>query len=88
MGSGQLNEVNRPPEPHASTAMQSAIYNCTSIKNDAVTSDLVECGLAHRLGDSGIPRFGSNGYDGISHLFYRHHDPDDNILSAFRHIIF
>jgi hypothetical protein len=27
-----LNEVSRLPEPSASTAMKSAIYNCTSIK--------------------------------------------------------
>jgi hypothetical protein len=32
MGFGQLNEVNRSPEPSASTAMQSAIYTCTSIR--------------------------------------------------------
>ena len=88
MGFGQLNKVNRPPEPHASTAMQSAIYNCTSIKKDAVTSDLPECGLAHEPGESGIPRFGSSDYDGLSHHFYRHHDPYDEILAAFGHFIF
>jgi len=32
MGFGQLNEVNLPPHPSASTAMQSAIDNSTSIK--------------------------------------------------------
>ena len=32
MGFGQLNEISLPSEPHAGTAKQSVIYNCTSIR--------------------------------------------------------
>jgi len=52
----------------------------------AVTADRLECGLAHELGGGGIPGFGSSDCDCASHLFYRRHNPEEEILAAFRHL--
>jgi Uri superfamily endonuclease len=52
----------------------------------AVTRERLECRLAQELGCGGIPKFGSSDCDCLSHLFYRQYDPQEEILSAFRHL--
>ncbi len=52
----------------------------------AVTNDRLECRLASELGDGGILKFGCSDCTCRSHLFYRQADPQDEILSAFRHL--
>ncbi|MDO9549638.1 MAG: GIY-YIG nuclease family protein [Methanoregula sp.] len=49
----------------------------------AVTLDRMECPLAHKLGEGGIPRFGSSDCDCASHLFYRRQNPEEEIPAAF-----
>jgi Uri superfamily endonuclease len=52
----------------------------------AVTSDRMECALAHELGDGGVPGFGSSDCDCASHLFYRQQEPEKELPDVFRHI--
>ena len=52
----------------------------------AITVDLLECRLAQELGDRKVPKFGCSDCTCTSHLFYRPCDPQEEILSAFRHI--
>ncbi len=52
----------------------------------AITSERLECRLAHELDTGGIPKFGSSDCDCTSHLFYRVNDPQEEIISAFRHL--
>jgi Uri superfamily endonuclease len=49
----------------------------------AVTGERVECRLAQVLTDSGVPGFGCSDCSCPSHLFYRQHDPEEEIVMAF-----
>jgi len=52
----------------------------------AVTSERLECRLADTLGNTCVPAFGCSDCTCTSHLFYRDHNPRDEILSAFRNL--
>ena len=50
----------------------------------AVTSNRMECTLAHELGDGSVRGFGSSDCDCASHLFYYQQNPEEEIPAAFR----
>jgi Uri superfamily endonuclease len=52
----------------------------------AVTDEHLECMLARQLQEGGVLKFGSSDCDCRSHLFYRHYDPQYEIVSSFRHL--
>jgi hypothetical protein len=86
MGFGQLNEVNRLPEPSASTAMLSAINNCTSIRKTQSLQISLDTGWHMK---KAIAVFqGSGAATTAYRIFYRQNHSDDEIFAAFRYLIF
>jgi len=49
----------------------------------AVTPDRLECRLAGECGGTGVPGFGCSDCSCTSHLFFRDHDPRDELVAAF-----
>lgn len=49
----------------------------------ACTHKPLECPLARALGEPCVPAFGCSDCTCTSHLFYREHDPGDEIMTAF-----
>ena len=88
MGFGQLNKVNLPPQSSASTAMQSAIYNCTSIKKTQSLQISLNAGWHMNQAIAVFQGSGSAITTAYRTFFHRQHDMDDEILAAFRHLIF
>ena len=88
MGFGQLNEVRRPPEPSASTAMQSAIYNCTSIRKTQSLQISLNAGWHMNSAIAVFQGTGAAITTAYRTFFHRQHDMDNEIPAAFRHIIF
>jgi hypothetical protein len=85
---GQLNEVNRPPEPHASTAIQSAIDNCTSIKKTQPLQISVNTGWHTNQAIEEFQGSGAAITPAYRTFFHHQHDPDDEVFAAFRHLTF
>ncbi|MGA2912841.1 MAG: GIY-YIG nuclease family protein [Methanoregula sp.] len=50
----------------------------------AVTQERAECRLAQALIGSGVPDFGCSDCSCPSHLFYRQHNPGEEIIIAFQ----
>jgi len=50
----------------------------------AITSDRLECELAHRLGGDSVPGFGCTDCSCKSHLFYRKKNPLQEINEVFK----
>jgi|WetSurSiteA1Bulk_404760.scaffolds.fasta_scaffold262609_2 hypothetical protein len=88
MGFGQLNEVNLPPEPGASTAMQSAIDNRTSIKKTLSLQISLNAGWHMNSVIAVFQGSGAAITTAYRTFFNRQHDMDDEIPTAFRHLIF
>jgi Uri superfamily endonuclease len=96
LGSGGLKRLERHislaarrdnrPKWHVDYLLTSAAFSLICAVY-AVTTERLECGLAHELGYGGVPRFGSSDCDCISHLFYRQCNPQEEIHSAFRHLM-
>ncbi|MDP3564242.1 MAG: GIY-YIG nuclease family protein [Methanoregula sp.] len=95
LGSGGLKRLER----HISLAAQRDkrpkwhvdylhISSCFSLVYAvyAVTNEQLECQLAHELDTGGVLKFGCSDCTCTSHLFYREDDPQDEIISAFRHL--
>ena len=95
LGSGGLKRLERHislarnrdkrPKWHVDYLLTSPLFSLVYAVYD-VPSERLECRLAHELGDVGVPRFGSSDCDCSSHLFYRQCDPQEEILSVFRHL--
>ena len=88
MGFGQLNEVNLPPHPSASTAMQSAIDNSTSIKKTLSLQISLNAGWRRSQAIAVFQGSGSAITTAYRTFFHRQHDMDNEIPAAFRHLIF
>lgn len=95
LGSGGLKRLERhialaktrdkKPKWHVDYLLSSPFFSL-AFATCAVTSDRAECPLAQELGEGGIPWFGSSDCECSSHLFYRHDEPQEEILAAFRHL--
>jgi Uri superfamily endonuclease len=95
LGSGGLKRLER----HISLAAQRdkrpkwhvdylPISSCFSLVYAvyAVTNERLECQLAHELDTGGVPKFGCSDCTCTSHLFFRQNNPQEEIISAFRHL--
>jgi hypothetical protein len=87
MGFGQLNEVNQPPEPSASTAMQSAIDNSTSINKTQSLQISLNAGWHMNQAIAVFQGSGAAITTAYRTFFHCQHDMDDKIPAAFRHLI-
>ena len=88
MGFGQLNEVNRSPEPRAGTAMQSAIYNCTSIKKTQSLQISLNAGWRRNQAIAVFQGSGAAITTAYRTFFHRQRDMNNEIPAAFRNLIF
>ncbi|MDO8872520.1 MAG: GIY-YIG nuclease family protein [Methanoregula sp.] len=95
LGSGGLKRLERHislfhnrdkrPKWHVDYLLSSPLFSLACAVY-GVTRERLECRLAQDLGDGGVPGFGSSDCNCASHLFYRQCDPEDEILSALRHL--
>lgn len=76
-------ERNRRPTWHIDYLIIDPRFSL-SFTVSAPTTDHLECSLARNLGEPGIPGFGCSDCDCTTHLFFRDHDPRDEIAAAFR----
>jgi Uri superfamily endonuclease len=96
LGSGGLKRLERHislaaqrdkrPKWHVDYLLSSPFFSLVCAVY-GVTNERLECGFANELGVGGVPGFGSSDCTCRSHLFYRQCDPEDEIFSAFRHLL-
>ena len=96
LGSGGLKRLerhislahnrDRRPKWHVDYLLTSPLFSLVCAIS-GITGERLECRLAHELGVGGVPRFGSSDCDCSSHLFFRQCNPQEEIISAFRHLM-
>jgi Uri superfamily endonuclease len=92
-GSGGLQRLERHvslarshdkrPKWHVDYLLNSSCF-CLQYAVYAITTNRLECRIAHELGGNNIPDFGCSDCTCFSHLLYRKKDPLPELLSVFR----
>jgi Uri superfamily endonuclease len=95
LGSGGLKRLERHislaeqrdklPKWHVDYLLSSPLFSLVYAVY-GVTSERLECGLAHELGGDEVPKFGCSDCTCTSHLFYRQCEPEEELISAFRQL--